>query len=96
MIPFMDNGPHHGNKSSSKNLEVGCVQGLILGPKLFNLYMKDVCTNVNCKHITTYAGNSYVLVKGAMDGLQDELHATVTQHLQYLSAMGMVTNFLKN
>jgi len=41
-----------GNKSSPKNLKLCYVLGSILGPKHFNLYMKDVCTNRNGKHIT--------------------------------------------
>jgi len=84
-----------GENSNIKSLELGCVQGSILGPKLFNLYMKDVCNNVNEKHITTYADDSYVLIKGQMEDLQNEVKTTITQHLRYLNKMGMVTNLSK-
>jgi len=84
-----------GENSNIKSLELGCVQGSILGPKLFNLYMKDVCKNVNEKHITTYADDSYVLIKGQMENLQNKVKTTITQHLRCLNKMGMVTNLSK-
>jgi len=84
-----------GELSNLKKLKLGCVQGSILGPKLFNLYMRDVSSNVNGHHITTYADDSYVLVKAAVEDLQEELQNTVTKHLDYLNVMGMVSNLSK-
>jgi len=39
--------------------------------------------------------DSYILVKAPMADMQDELRTIVTQHLQYLNAMGMLRNLSK-
>lgn len=84
-------------RSSERKLELGCVQGSILGPKLFNLYMKDVVAHVCGYPIITYADDSYVLVKGStIEELNINLHETISNHLEYLDKMGMITNLSKS
>jgi len=50
-----------GCKSTAKNLSVGCVQGSILGPRLFTLYLGEL---ENClpldTHVVSYADNTYI------------------------------------
>jgi len=52
----------NGKRFAVKSVPLGCVQGPILGPKLFNLYMKDVAQHVNGFHISTNADDTYVLI----------------------------------
>jgi len=49
-------------RSESKELLLGCVQGSVLGPELFNMYMKDVVNHVNGQFLTSYADDAYVLI----------------------------------
>jgi len=85
-----------GNVSKQMSLTLGCVQGSILGPKLFNLYTKDVPLHVNGNHITTYADDSYVLITEKIGrSIEEELEETLKQHLSFLKKIGMVTNLSK-
>jgi len=78
------------------SLEYDCVQGSILGPKLFSLYIKNVCNHVNGNFITSYADDSYVMVLGESVGeLQENLKNCLREHLLFLKEQGMVTNLSK-
>jgi len=80
--------------SSSKNLQIGCVQGSILGPKLFTLYTSQIPSVLpdDC-FVVSYADDTYVALSGKdMTDLKNRLEHTMSNHDSYLGAIGMVTN----
>jgi len=50
-------------KSNVVNLDRGCVQGSILGPKLFTLYTHELSEILSGVKVVTYADDSYVIVE---------------------------------
>jgi len=85
-----------GQKSSTKKLTLGCVQGSVLGPKLFNLYMRSVADHVEGNVVTAYADDTYVLVKGdSTEEIISRTKSCISTHLKYLQDRGMVTNLTK-
>jgi len=52
-----------GTSSDKRTLNIGCVQGSSLGPRLFTTYVGDIKTAINADHYTSYADDSYVVVK---------------------------------
>jgi len=81
-----------GTQSCMKKVRLGCVQRSVLGPKLFNLYMKNVVNHTRGHKLVTYADNSYVIIPGYN---KDEVTKCVTSHLKYLDNQGMITNLSK-
>lgn len=75
---------------------VGCVQGSILGPRLFTLYVRGLSTLFNNAHLVTFADNSYVSI--ASDSME-EAKASIISHLnvhnESLKNISMVTNVAK-
>jgi len=58
--------------------------------------MKDVAGSVNGNDITTYADDTYVLVKGkSLEELIQNTENCLTSHLAYLNRQGMITNLEK-
>jgi len=88
---------YNRGKSPTGNLNVGCVQGSVLGPKLFALYCKDLIVKLPSDvHITAYADDSYVTVfDDTMDGLKLKIEQVLDTHEQYLESIGMVVNKAK-
>jgi hypothetical protein len=87
-------------RSEPFNVELGCVQGSVLGPKLFNLYTRNIpsCLTPNAK-ITTYADDSYVVIsapEGHTDDLKHEAEECLKQHIDYLKSLGMVVMSREN
>jgi hypothetical protein len=59
----------NGALSDVFSVPLGCVQGSVLGPKLFNLYTRDVPSHlVNGAFITTYADDSDVIISKPKEG----------------------------
>jgi len=86
-----------GSKSITKNLSVGCVQGSILGPRLFTLYLGELerCLPMNT-HIVSYADDTYISTSNKdLEELKTTLSDTMERHDQYLKSIGMVTNVNK-
>lgn len=86
-----------GMQSKPVGAGLGCVQGSVLGLKIFNLYMRDVTKHVNIQLISTYADDSYVMITGK--DIEDTITATkacMKSHLSFLRERGMVTNIEKN
>jgi len=68
----------------------------VLGPKLFNLYMMNLTKHTQGCPTTTYADDTYVLIKGKnMDELKHNAESCLKSHLAYLDSQGMVTNVSK-
>ena len=82
-----------GKTSSIKDMPIGCVQGSILGPRLFTLYMGRLGEALGDAEVVGYADDTYVIVSG--DSLEDILTKTgriSSSHVQYLESLGMVVN----
>jgi len=98
MMDFMSNRNFlvevNGSRSGLRPLDLGCVQGSVLGPlKLFNLYMKDLTTWTGGFTTTTYADDTYVLIIGDNPfQLKQHSERCLQTHLGYLDNQGMVTN----
>ncbi len=80
--------------SSSRDLFVGCVQGSILGPKLFNIYCKDVAKALPTDaRIIIYADDSYVVnVDSDFEVQQKKTSQCIETHTKMLRSIGMVVN----
>jgi len=84
-------------KSGPKSLSLGCVQGSILGPRLFTLYMSELVNNLpKDVHIVSYADDTYVSISSPnLPILKEKLSYTMLKHDHYLKSIGMVTNVNK-
>lgn len=72
---------------------LGCVQGSVLGPKLFNIYTSEIRKHLTkSPEITTYADDSYVINSDNMDSLITETEECLCCHTEYLRSLGMVVN----
>jgi len=84
--------------SQKKMLDRGCVQGSVLGPILFNLYLSDLNTQV-CGHgidIITYADDTYVIVSDETpEKTILKAKQTAEKHVEYLRLKGMKVNMDK-
>jgi len=85
-----------GVESKQFDVPMGCVQGSVLGPKLFNLYTRLIPLKLTPSAlITTYADDSYVIIsapKGNQDTLTSEAEDCLSKHINYLKSLGMVVN----
>jgi len=81
-----------GKTSTSRAVRLGCVQGSVLGPKLFNIYMRNVTEHTLGHKLISYADDSYVILPGSR---KQEVSACIKTHLAYLETQGMVTNLSK-
>jgi len=74
-------------------LDRGCVQGSILGPKLFNLYLRELARLQNqSTTIVTYADDTYVLVRGLPGEIVRKTEETIAYHIELLERYGMCVN----
>jgi hypothetical protein len=83
--------------SGTENLNVGCVQGSALGPKLFNIYCASVATRLpNTSKIISYADDSYVInASDNLEALKIDTEACFEAHDTFLRGIGMVVNATK-
>ena len=54
---------YNGEKSDTVKIEIGVGQGTILGPSLFNLYIHDLTSQLNCTTIQ-FADDTSLIIKG--------------------------------
>jgi len=82
--------------SSPKKLELGCVQGSVLGPILFNMYLNDLPSAVNADLTVTYADDTYVLITGKeWKECENKITRSIANHVEYLKNRGMICNIEK-
>jgi len=87
---------HNDQISETKDLDVGCVQGSVLGPVLFNMYLSDIQQNLPSAKIYTYADDSYVNLQHAeLDTGVANAQSTLNKHIKFLESRGMVVNHTK-
>jgi len=83
-------------RSCVHEILAGCVQGSILGPVLFNIYMSELDEIVSPHKIVSYADDSYVIIKAKNQNLLvNELRMTLEKHFSWLGEMGMKCNMTK-
>jgi hypothetical protein len=88
----------NGVRSEVKELDRGCVQGSILGPKLFSLYMSKLKTEVGADDISivSFADDTYVIVTPPeIDRVVSITESTLQKHIAFLKSIGMVVNETK-
>jgi len=79
--------------SLEKDLKIGCVQGSILGPRLFTLYLSDLASKLSEAFVVSYADDTYVAISDPdVNVLKLKLEDTMTRHDDFLCSIGMVTN----
>jgi hypothetical protein len=86
----------NGKESQTFKVPLGCVQGSVLGPKLFNLYTRNIMQHLTPNaYITTYVDDSYVITSAPRDEtlqLINEAENCLAKHVQYLRSLWMVVN----
>lgn len=82
-----------------KNVPYGCVQGSVLGPYLFNIYMRHLPNVIESTSpeafVIAYADDAYVALPAKRDNLnlkKDQLELTFAHHINWLKSIGMVCN----
>ncbi len=88
------------NNKDSQMLELdrGCVQGSILGPKLFTLYVAGLKEIIETPEIdlVSYADDTYVIVSPSEQlTVKEVTERTIHKHITYLRSIGMVVNEAK-
>jgi len=82
--------------SCVRDIRTGCIQGSIIGPILFNIYMSNLEKVIHPHRLVCYADDSYVVVSSKDSvGLMNELNEVTSKHLEWLESIGMVCNFSK-
>lgn len=86
----------NGKRSNAKSLKVGCVQGSILGPRLFTLYLRNLQEIIPQAFVVSYADDTYVSISAkTIEEVKSNITNTMTLHDDYLNRIGMVTNVNK-
>ncbi len=81
------------SSSPVDTLEVGCVQGSTLGPRLFTLYMKGINELLGADKYISYADDSYVLIaEASLDAARSRLQAISKKHIEELRRRSMIVN----
>jgi hypothetical protein len=85
------------NQSSIlKEIPIGCVQGSVIGPRLFNIYTSELDSVIGPEFFKiSYADDSYVAISGdpsQYGSLKLKLEGVVSKHFDWLKSLGMVVN----
>jgi len=87
---FVQIGKH---RSCVRQIGLGCVQGSILGPFLFNVYTSELERIVTPWHVVSYADDAYVtIVNEDLHALTIDFETTMSKHCEWLKGIGMVCN----
>jgi len=83
-------------RSCVRPIKLGCVQGSILCPILFNVYNSELSSIVSLWEIIANANDAYIIIHGRdSDILAEALEATIIRHENWLESLGMVCNKAK-
>lgn len=86
----------NGESSSQKNLVTGCIQGSILGPRLFAMYgreLEEYLLHRDARVITYAEDDSYVILESDnIDDLKLKTEECLGDHDHFLRTIGMCTN----
>jgi len=84
----------NGHNSSLYDMPVGCVQGSVLGPKLFSIYCKDLGTSLpSGSHVVSYADDSYITINSPnLVELKEKIENSLRIHEAFMESVGMVIN----
>lgn len=86
----------NGTLSDTYDLPIGCVQGSILGPRLFTLYMGGLAAAIEVEDLVGYADDTYVVIPGeSHEDIRAKLAVISKKHVSYLKSLGMVVNSSK-
>jgi len=81
------------SRSCVREIKLGCVQGSILGPFLFNVYTSELDKIISPWSLVSYADDAYISIEGEdLNELKDQFVTTFTRHEQWLQKIGMVCN----
>jgi len=87
---------HNNEQSPELGFHLGCVQGSVLGPVLFNMYLSDIANAIPSATIFAYADDSYATITSSSpEEAQCIVNETVVKHIKYLTQKGMVVNHSK-
>jgi len=88
---------YNNSVSQFEDINVGCVQGSVLGPKLFALYTRNLLQHLpSYCNITAYADDTYVCIEdNNQASLKDKIETTLALHENFLESIGMVVNKAK-
>jgi len=93
---------YSGSNGSIFNMDVGCAQGSVLGPFLFNVYTSQLHSIINSLHpnafICSYADDTYVGISFKSQDLINTLklsEGVIDGHLDWLKSLGMKSNSSK-
>jgi ribonuclease P/MRP protein subunit RPP40 len=84
--------------SDTKDLDVGCVQGSILGPKLFSLYVSDLAQQIGMNNeirLVWYADDTCVLITSndaTHEATFSLTESTLQKHILFLRSICMLVN----
>jgi hypothetical protein len=85
-----------GCHSYLKEIPIGCVQGSVLGPRIFNIYTSNLSSIIPQEAFKiAYADDSYVALSchpGNFDCTKKKLETIVKKHFEWLKTLGMVVN----
>ncbi len=69
----------NGSISNEFNVDLGCIQGSVLGPKLFNLCTRSIPSILpHDTFITTYADDSYVIISSPTGNPSEKVKKLLT------------------
>ncbi len=101
LMDFMTNRTfkvqYNSTLSQLRSLNVGCVQGSILGPKLFGIYCRELPSSIpDDATVISYADDTYVVNSASSKAhLVDKTELSIKSHLEYIKGIGMVVNNAK-
>jgi hypothetical protein len=85
-----------GCHSYLKEILIGCVQGSVLGPRIFNIYTSYLCSIIGKDAFKiAYADDSYVALPCQPSNFisgKRKLETIVEKHFEWLKTMGMIVN----
>jgi len=86
-----------GKRSTTRSVPLGCVQGSVLGPRLFNLYTSKIPSLLTSDaKIVSYADDSYVAISGTdINSIKKQVEICMTNHVRGLLDLGMIVNTKK-